>query len=237
MGRVSDARERLLTAAIDLVWRDSYGLVSVDAICARARVRKGSFYYFFESKEALVVAALDRYWESRRPVLDAVFSASVPPLRRIEGYFGYIHQRQVELRASAGRVLGCFPSSVGSSCGGGSCSPLIAAKVQEILSLHRRYLESALRDAHAAGALAAPQPAALARTVFAYVEGVLEQARIHDDLSLVAGLARAGWALLGAAPPPAAAAPRRRPRIRAGARTRSGARARARSKSTGATAT
>jgi TetR/AcrR family transcriptional repressor of nem operon len=219
MGRVSDARERLLTAAIDLVWRDSYGLVSVDAICARARVRKGSFYYFFESKEALVVAALDRYWESRRPVLDAVFSASVPPLRRIEGYFGYIHQRQVELRASAGRVLGCFPASVGSSCSG-ACSQLIAAKVQEILSLHRRYLESALRDAHAAGALAAPHPAALARTVFAYVEGVLDQARIHDDLSLVAGLARAGWALLGAAPPPAAAAPRRRTRSRTRTRAR-----------------
>jgi TetR/AcrR family transcriptional repressor of nem operon len=215
MGRISDARERLLTAAIDLVWRDSYGLVSVDAICTRARVRKGSFYYFFPSKEALVVAALERYWEHRRPVLDAVFSASLPPFDRIEGYFGYIYRRQVELRAQAGRVLGCFPASVGSSCGGGEQSPLIAAKVQEILSLHRRYLETALRDAHAAGALVAPNPAALARTLFAYVEGALEQARIHDDLGLVAGLGRGGWALLGPVPAPATATPRRR-RRRAG---------------------
>jgi TetR/AcrR family transcriptional repressor of nem operon len=218
MGRVSDARERLLTAAIDLVWRDSYGLVSVDAICARARVRKGSLYYFFASKEDLVVAALERNWESRRPILDAVFSPTVPPLRRIEGYFSYIYRRQVELRASAGRVLGCFPASVGSSCSGGACSPVIAAKVQEILSLHRRYLETSLRDAHAAGALVAPDPAALARTLFAYVEGVLDQARIHDDLGLVAGLGRGGWAILGAglgAAPPAPAPRRRRRPARA----------------------
>jgi TetR/AcrR family transcriptional repressor of nem operon len=202
MGRVSDARERLLSAAIDLFWRDSYGLVGVDAICAQAHVRKGSFYYFFKSKEDLMVAALDRYWESRRPVLDQIFSASLPPRERIAGYFRYIHRRQVELRRAAGRVLGCFPSSVGSSCSGGACNPVIAAKVQEILSRHRRYLESALRDAHAAGVLDAPDPAALARTLFAYVEGVLDQARIHDDLALVADLGRAGWALLGA--PPAA---------------------------------
>ena len=35
MGRVSTARARLVQATIDLIWTDSYGSVSVDAICDR----------------------------------------------------------------------------------------------------------------------------------------------------------------------------------------------------------
>jgi AcrR family transcriptional regulator len=38
---------------MDLIWENSNGATSVDAICQRAVVRKGSFYYFFKSKSQL----------------------------------------------------------------------------------------------------------------------------------------------------------------------------------------
>jgi len=38
---------------------EGYGVVTIDDICQRAGVKKGSFYYFFESKSALAVAALE----------------------------------------------------------------------------------------------------------------------------------------------------------------------------------
>lgn len=44
MGRTSDAKERLLAAALDLIWERSYGSVTIDAICEKAGVKKGSFY-------------------------------------------------------------------------------------------------------------------------------------------------------------------------------------------------
>jgi len=59
MGRTSDTRERLLEAAIDLLWASSFGAVSVDQICEGAGVKKGSFYHFFESKIDLAIAAYD----------------------------------------------------------------------------------------------------------------------------------------------------------------------------------
>ena len=52
-------KERLTEAALDLIWHNSYGATSVDAICERAGAAKGSFYYFFKSKSELAIAALD----------------------------------------------------------------------------------------------------------------------------------------------------------------------------------
>ena len=43
MGRTSDADQRLKQAALDLMWEESYGAVTIDDICQRADVKKGSF--------------------------------------------------------------------------------------------------------------------------------------------------------------------------------------------------
>ena len=81
MGRTSDANERLMDAALDLIWEESYGAVTIDDICKRADVKKGSFYYFFSSKSELAIAALERMWnEESKPKMDSLFSASVDPL-------------------------------------------------------------------------------------------------------------------------------------------------------------
>src|SRR5262245_26691029 len=44
MPRVSDMKERLMDAAMGLMWQNGYGAASVDAICERAGAKKGSFY-------------------------------------------------------------------------------------------------------------------------------------------------------------------------------------------------
>src|SRR5579885_2466604 len=82
-----DTRERLLQAAIDLMWLHGYGSVTIDQLCERAGVLKGSFYHFFESKLELAAAAIQWHWEERRQQLDRIFSASVPALERLNNYF------------------------------------------------------------------------------------------------------------------------------------------------------
>src|SRR3954468_12793556 len=102
MGRVSDAKDRLLDAAVNLVWRNSFGAVSVDDICKEAGVKKGSFYHFFPGKNELVAAAFRHLWAKTRPEYDRIFSPSVPSIQRLRGFFANIRSKLKGLHEETG---------------------------------------------------------------------------------------------------------------------------------------
>src|SRR5579871_725419 len=194
MGRVSDTRERLVEAAIDLIYTHGYAGVSVDDVCEAADARKGSFYHYFKSKDELVLEALETHWERRRPFLDRWFSPQQAPLDRLRGYFDGVYARQLELKAKYGRFGGCFYSAVGMSA---NDSPAVGERVREILARYERYYESALRDAAGEGLLRSQDVAPKARSLFAYMEGVLQQARLNDDAQVIKALGKSAFAFLG----------------------------------------
>ena len=107
MGRVSDAKERLMESVLELIWTGSYGTTTIDQICEKAGVKKGSFYYFFESKSELAEAALGDSWKTKQAELDGIFSPMVPPLERIRKYCDFSYKYQVEIKKKYGRTLGC----------------------------------------------------------------------------------------------------------------------------------
>lgn len=197
MGRTSDANIRLMDAALDLMWEESYGAVTIDDICNRADVKKGSFYYFFKSKAELAVAALDRMWETDwKPKLDDLFSSSREPLPRLTNYFDWIYRSQVQVKKDYGKVLGCPVCSVGSEVSTQEVD--VNAKVREIFSRKRRYYESTIRDAIAEGSIEPCDAAEKAIAVAGLIEGVVAQARIMNDPEVLASLSSQGLALLGA---------------------------------------
>jgi TetR/AcrR family transcriptional repressor of nem operon len=195
MGRVSDAREKLMEAVMELIHTGSYGSTTIDHICEKAGVKKGSFYYFFDSKSDLAIAAVEAKFQEERKKSDAIFSPTIPPLERIHGMCQYLLERQGELRKKHGRVLGCPLHSIGSEVS--TEEPELCAKIQEIMVHHRKYLESTIRDAHAQGLIQAPDPAAKAEMVFAYYEGLLTHARIQNDLSVLNEMEEGTMSLLG----------------------------------------
>jgi len=184
-----------MEAVSELIWTGSYGSTTIDHICEKAGVKKGSFYYFFESKADLALAAIDAGWNPIRAELDALFSASVPPLERLRKYCDYNYRFQAGIKAKCGHVLGCPQFSLGSEVS--TQDDRLPKKIQEILEYTRRYFESAIRDAHNAGLVDAPDAAAKSRTLLAYYEGLLTQARIQNDLEVLREAERSTFQLLG----------------------------------------
>ena len=195
MGRVSDAKLKLMDAVLELIWTGSYGSTTIDDICERAGVKKGSFYYFFDSKSQLAVEALGSSWQSMQPELDKMFSVTVPPLERLQKYCDFSYNFQCEMKAKYGRVLGCPQFSLGSEV----CTQddALQKKIQSILDYKRKYVESAIRDAIANGEIEPCDPASKAQMVMAYYEGMLMQARIKNDVELLSKMATGLFSLLG----------------------------------------
>src|SRR3954467_8611676 len=94
MGRTSDARQHLLVAALELFTERGYTSVGVAEISSRAGVQKGSFYYFFPSKEALALAVVDRHWEAQRAEWAGIFGKAGPVLPKLRALFEATADRQ-----------------------------------------------------------------------------------------------------------------------------------------------
>jgi TetR/AcrR family transcriptional regulator, transcriptional repressor for nem operon len=183
MPRVSDMKERLMDAAMDLMWRNSYGTTSVDAICEGAGAKKGSFYYFFKSKSELAAAALEADWNKKKAEMDSIFSPTVPPLERFDRYFDFVHDRLADLKEKCGSILGCPFMSVGSEVS--TQDQIVRETIDRIMDRKLNYFISAVRDAVAEKLIDSPDPVAKAKALFSCYQGTIAQARIQNDIELL----------------------------------------------------
>jgi len=196
MAKVSDAKERLLQVAFDLIWDNSYSAVSVDHICERADVNKGSFYYYFKSKADLAVASYEEHWREKQPELDRIFSPQIPPLERLSQWCNYVIERQKQKAQKYGRVCGCPYASVGSEVA--TQDEKIRAKTQELFERNLRYLESAIADAKREGLVHCKDPIVAARRIYSVALGMLLRAKVRNDLGVLEDLEPAIMDLIGA---------------------------------------
>jgi len=162
-----------------MIWESSYGSVSVEDICVRAGVKKGSFYYAFKSKSDLAVAAFEYHWDQKRPLLDQTFSPQLPPLERLERYLDFVIKDQLEKYKSFGKMLGCPFCSIG--CELSTQDENIRVKVDQLGNRLKKYLESTVRDLKAEGLIEANDPTELAQELSSYLVGVLMQAKIENS--------------------------------------------------------
>jgi len=198
MGRTSDAKERLLEVAFDLIWNQSYGAVSVDHICQRAEVNKGSFYHYFPSKSDLAVAAYEEHWREKQPEMDRIFSPQIPPLNRLRLWCGNAYERQKLKAEKYGHVCGCPYASLGAEVA--TQDEKIRAKAEELVDRTLRYLENALTEAKLQGAAAIDDPRLMARRVHSLVLGMLLHAKIRNQFSELEDMEPAVMNLIRAKP-------------------------------------
>jgi TetR/AcrR family transcriptional repressor of nem operon len=200
----SESKRKLLEAAVIMIWESSYGSVSVDDICSKAGVNKGSFYYAFKSKSDLAVAAFERYWETKRPIMDGAFSAQIPPLHRLDQICDNILDDQKKKYESFGKVLGCPFCSIGSELS--TQDENIRLKAEQVTARMTKYWESLIRDLATEGLIECQDHSELAKEVGSYITGILMQAKIENSLKPIEKIKHGLFRLLGIRQPQVAAA-------------------------------
>jgi TetR/AcrR family transcriptional repressor of nem operon len=190
-----DTKQKLLDTAMQLIWEQSYGSVSVDHICERAGARKGSFYHFFPSKSDLAIAAIDCHWQKLRPDLDRIFSSQTSPLERLAGYCDLIYEQQKHQMQKFGRVCGCPFISLGSELS--TQDEHIRKKSLQIMEWRCKYFAAAIRDAAREKLVPEQDCEAKARELYACVIGGLLQAKIENSLGSIRHLKSSIFRLIG----------------------------------------
>src|SRR3954452_7849358 len=103
----TSTRDRLIQSARYLFWERGFAGTSMAELLAHAEVNSGSFYHFFDSKEALLRAVLEGYLHLLRPmVLDPAFASVEEPLGRIFAILAGYRQRIVGTDCKYGCPLG-----------------------------------------------------------------------------------------------------------------------------------
>jgi TetR/AcrR family transcriptional repressor of nem operon len=196
MGRTSDAREKLLAVAFDLIYENSYGTVSVEQICRRARVNKGSFYYFFKTKTDLVVAAYEEHWQEKLSEYKHIFAKEVPPLRQLSLWCQYLCRVQRERRKQYGHACGCPYTSLGGELA--TRDAKVRGISQDLIERHLKFLVGAIDDAQRAGQATPGNARVKAELAHSFVIGLSLRSKIYDDLKVLQHMESGIFALIGA---------------------------------------
>src|SRR4051794_21024007 len=83
----TDTRDEIIRAGSDLIAASGFGQTGLDKILKKAGVPKGSFYYYFSSKEDFGLAVIDRFAHQMLAVVrEQMHNTALPPLERVRSY-------------------------------------------------------------------------------------------------------------------------------------------------------
>src|SRR6059058_529027 len=102
-----DTRDRIVEAARLLFWEKGYAATGLAELLAAAKANSGSFYHFFESKDAVLRAVLDTYVELLEPqLLQPAWSRASDPVERVFALLEGYRQRLVATGCQYGCPIG-----------------------------------------------------------------------------------------------------------------------------------
>lgn len=104
---VADTRSRIVEAARYLFWEKGYAATGLAELLERAKANSGSFYHFFESKDALLRTVLETYVDLFEPVvLRPAWATTTDPIERVFALLAGYRERLVATECRYGCPIG-----------------------------------------------------------------------------------------------------------------------------------
>ena len=172
----NDTRERLVEAARNLFLKQGYASTGIAQILEEADAGSGSLYYFFPTKEDLLLAVLEWYKANLIPqVVQPVFDRISDPIERIFGILAGYRRLLMMSECEYGCPIGNLALELANS------HPQAAKLLAENFTAWRMVIEQCL--AEASGRLPATvDRAQLACTVLVTMEGAVMLARTYKEI-------------------------------------------------------
>jgi len=162
-------RQRILEAGAQLIHHQGYNRTGIQEILRAAGVPKGSFYFYFKSKEDFGLALIDVFGQFFRQQAEAILGdKSQPPLRRLDAFFQFFNDYFRQQGFQGGCPVGNLAQEMG------DLSPAFAHKLAQSIDFMASCVAGVLEEARQAGQLEQDRdPQALAYFVIASWQGAL----------------------------------------------------------------
>lgn len=172
-----DIRNRLLAEGGRVIHRSGFNGSGVQDIVAAAGVPKGSFYSYFDSKEAFAAEVLEAYWLSIEERHGKVmYDARIKPLARIEKLFELL----IEDHEAQEFKLGCLVGNLSLELS--NTSSEVRTALEGILTRWESMIEACLDEAKMRQELATDcDPAQLASVIIEAWEGAVLRSKIERN--------------------------------------------------------
>ena len=172
----SNARDRLLGAAIQVIREKGFGGTSIDDLCRAAGVTKGGFFHHFASKEALGVAAAAAWRAHAGMLFDGADYRSDPdPVARVLGYVAH----RAALIEGAPAEFSCLAGTMVQELH--ITSPVLRDAARDAIHGHGDTLADDFDAALAARGVTSTTGLSLARHVQAVLQGGFIMAKANGD--------------------------------------------------------
>ena len=114
--RPDSTRDRLVDTAMELFHSQGYQATGVAQILKKAEVNSGSLYYFFPTKEDLLLAVLEKYKLMLHPaLLEPIWSRIDDPIEKIFGLLDGYRQLLMSTECAYGCPIGNLALEIGHS--------------------------------------------------------------------------------------------------------------------------
>lgn len=124
MERAESTRDRIVMTAMRLFHEKGYAATGMAEILKSARANSGSLYYFFKTKEELLLAVLDQYTQMLMPVvMEPAFASTDDPIERIFSVLAGYRDMLVQTGCTLGCPIGNLALELADS------KPLVREKV------------------------------------------------------------------------------------------------------------
>ena len=172
-----DTRERLLEEGVSAFLRQGYHGTGLKQVLDEVGVPKGSFYNYFESKEAFGAAAIEHYADCLGAMLTAAMKDAPDALSGLRAFF----RMQMKGFAEAEFVGGCLVANLGGELEG---SPVFRDALSAALRRYIAGIAAALQTAQNSGTVRSDIPAGdLAQILVDAWEGAVIRMKIERSLA------------------------------------------------------
>ena len=184
-------KEKILDAAQDLIQTRSFHGFSFQDLADRVGIRKPSLYHYFDSKDAIALAVLERAADWVRAQMAKVDG---DPAARLERYFEMFR----DIHGKGERM--CPGGSFASLFGGVSSS--VQSTLHRFTKLHLDLLENIVREGAERGQfqIKDQRPRDVAMQIFAGAQGALMIGRLTGDTHVIDAVIAEFRSYLGYAP-------------------------------------